>query len=96
MQFFYIECNRVQQDFCEYPLRSSASQTSEVPILFQHPEGSFRLDRPVDSQQDALLAVDRSREAARAASNAQLTWIVLFSFALVQWALYGQLVHPSV
>ena len=40
------------------PLLSSASQSSEVPILLQHPKGSFRLDRPVDPQQDSLLAGD--------------------------------------
>ena len=63
--FSIIECNRIQQDFSKYPLRSSAPQPPEVPILFQHPEGAFRLNTSVDSQQDTLLAGDSLRCARR-------------------------------
>ena len=58
MQFFDVEGDGVQQDFREYPFRASPPQTPEMPVLFQYSKGSFRLDAPIDPQQDAFLAHD--------------------------------------
>ena len=78
-----------------YRMQSRTAGFLRIPSSFSTPKApSDWIVRLIRSRIPCSLVI-RSREAARAASNAQLTWIVLFSFALVHWALYGQLAHSS-